>query len=574
MARPIVGNPFENQIPTVSPTASPVDIYVRPNEKSSPFAALADSLSRLERKALPIFAAEEKRRAEAEFAEGQELYAKTRKSIGEAVKAGIIKEGESPYLRKGYRVANLNILSARYAAELNEALVAQKLYTNGNPAAIEEFTQQFYEGFQEKYDFDGFGTTEVADYFLSTASKANEAFRESWKSKHLTYQKEQNYLAFQNEVGSYINSSFLETDSPEVRAVKMSNLGKWVTNKAKEAAVDGMDMSKINKNIIDSVVLSAYEMNDEGILDVLDTIATGTGILGGTATARKAAFDAKSGIATLKQQADDAAAKALVAEQKQQIGNILQGGIEAAFGARAGTEGATEVFKAAIVELSKIGTTEAFSKQTALTNFYDKMIEEGEEERNVDDINYASVQTALRDTDDIGDALDILTSEMIAGRIDKGSSTTLLGLWQNLNKEDPPIKEDFFNAATGVPQVLESFLRTVSSTPLDQMIQADTVLVEGATNEFFSLYTEAIREEAVNGDVAGISNTIRRRIAQQITKELQEIYTNPEALSGAQESIEGIAKERQRLALIEKLKNEIGDETSGAVPDFSKSGSK
>ena len=55
MARPIVGNPFENQIPTVSPTASPVDIYVRPAERTSPFAALADSLSRLERKAVPIF---------------------------------------------------------------------------------------------------------------------------------------------------------------------------------------------------------------------------------------------------------------------------------------------------------------------------------------------------------------------------------------------------------------------------------------------------------------------------------------------------------------------------------------
>ena len=233
MVRPIVGNPFENQIPTVSPTASPVDIYVRPSEKTSPFAALADSLSRLERKALPIFQAEEKRRAEAEFAEGQELYAKTRKSIGDAVKAGVIAEGASPYLRKGYRVANLNVLSARYAAELNEALVAGKLYTNGNPAAIEDFTQKFYADFQEKYDFDGFATTEVADYFLSTASKANEAFRESWKTKHLTYQKEQNYLAFQNEVGSYINSSFLETDTPEVRAVKMSNLGRWVTDKAK-----------------------------------------------------------------------------------------------------------------------------------------------------------------------------------------------------------------------------------------------------------------------------------------------------------------------------------------------------
>ena len=573
MARPIVGNPFENQIPTVSPTASPVDIYVRPAERTNPFAALADSLSRLERKAVPIFKEEEKRRADAEFAEGQELYAKTRKSIGDAVKAGIIREGESPYLRKGYRIANLNVLSARYAAELNESLVARKLFKNGNPAAIEQFTEKFYADFQEKYDFDGFATTEVADYFLSTASKANEAFRESWKSKHLAYQEDQNYLAFQNEVGSFINASFLETDTAERRAVKIANLGKWVTNKAKEAAVDGMDMSKINQNIIDSVVLSAYEMNDEGILDVLDTIATGTGILGGTAAARKAAFDAKTGIATLKQQADDAAAKALAAEQKQQIGNILQDGIQAAFNARAGNAGSTTELGTAIVELGKIGTPEAFSKQTSLTAFYDKMTEEGEDERNVSNIDYAAVQTALRDIDDIGDALDLLTSEMNAGRIDKGSSTTLFGLWQNLNKEDPPIKEDFFNANTGVPQVLENFLRTVSTTPLDQMIQADTVLVERATNEFFSLYTEAIREEAVNGDVVGISNTIRRRIAQQITKELQEIYTKPEALSGAQESLEGIAKERQKLELIEKIKTETGSGTGGSVPDFSGSGS-
>ena len=101
----------------------------------------------------------------------------------------MIDEGASPYLRKGYSVANLNVLSARYAAELNEALVANKLYTNGNPAAIEQFTEKFYADFQQKHGFDGFATTEVADYFLATASKANEAFRESWKTKHLAYQK-------------------------------------------------------------------------------------------------------------------------------------------------------------------------------------------------------------------------------------------------------------------------------------------------------------------------------------------------------------------------------------------------
>mgnify|MGYP007071999882 CR=1 FL=1 len=567
MARPIVGNPFENQIPTVSPTASPVDIYVRPAEKTNPFAALADSLSRLERKAVPIFKEEEKRRADAEFAEGQELYAKTRKSIGDAVKAGIIKQGESPYLRKGYRIANLNVLSARYAAELNEALVARKLFKNGNPAAIEQFTEKFYADFQEKYDFDGFATTEVADYFLSTASKANEAFRESWKSKHLAYQEDQNYLAFQNEVGTYINSSFLETDSPEARAVKMDSLGKWVTNKAKEAAVDGMDMSKINQNIIDSVVLSAYEMNDEGILDVLDTIATGTGILGGTAAARKAAFDAKTGIATLKQQADDAAAKALAAQQKQQIGNILQDGIQASFDARTGNAGSTKTFGAAIVELGKIGTPEAFSKQTSLTAFYDKMTEEGEDERNVSNIDYAEVQSELVEIDDEGEVLDLLTSAMVDGRIDKGSSTTLFGLWQNLNKEDPPIKEDFFNNATGVPQVLADFINTVSSTPLDQMTQADTELVRRAKNDFFQMYADALRENEGDVPIDQLENRIKRRIAQQVVKELQEIYTSVEAISGADEALNEIAIEKETLKLIEQIEKQQTS-TSTAVPNF------
>ena len=568
MARAVVGNPFENQIPTVAPTARPVETFERGVIKSSPFEALANTLSNLERKATPIFQAEEKRRADKEFAEGQELYAKTRKSIGDAVKAGIIDEGASPYLRKGYRIANLNMLSARYASELNEALVAKKLYTNGSPEAIEEFTQKFYDDFQQKYGFEGFATTEVADYFLATASKANEAFRESWRTKHLAYQKDQNYLAFQNEIGSFIDASFLETDTAEARAVKMSNLGRWVTEKAKEAAVDGMDMSKINQNIIDSVVLSAYEMDDENILDVLDTIATGTGILGGTASARKATFDAKLNIATRKQQAEELAAKKLAAEQKQQIGNILQDGIQAAFGARAGTEGATTAFNSAIVELSRIGTTEAFSKQTALTNFYDKMIEEGEDERNVSNIDYASVQTAVIEQDDITEVLEILTTAMVDGRIDKGSSTTLINLWNNLNKEEPPLKEDFFNTATGVPQVLNDFIATVSESPLDQITGADSVLVLQAKNDFYRLYAEAISDEAAGGDIASIPNSKRRRLAQLIIKDLSEIYVNPEATLGAQETLDDIVVEKEALKLAEELESGGTGTGTSSVPDF------
>ena len=543
MARPIVGNPFDNQIPTVAPTARPVDIYEKGVIKKSPFEALANSLTNLERKATPIFQAEEKRRAEEEFAQGQELYAKTRKSIGDAVKAGVIDEGASPYLRKGYRIANLNVLSARYAAELNEALIANKLYTNGNPAAIEQFTEKFYDDFQQKHGFDGFATTEVADYFLASASKANEAFRESWRTKHLAYQKDQNYLAFQNEVGTYIKSSFLETDTAEARAVKMSMLGNWVTNKSKEAAADGMDMSKVNQNIIDSVVLSAYEMNDENILDVLDNIATGTGILGGTTAARKAKYEAATDIATKKQQAEEAQAKALVKQQKQQIGNILQDGIQAAFAARAGTEGAVDKYSDAIVELGKIGTTEAFTKQTALTKFFDTMTAAGLEERNVDDAAYAFVQTRIREIDDAAEALDLLTDAMNSDQITPTQSTTLFNLWEKLNKEDPPVKEDFVDTSTGVPAVRDTFLRTITTDALDEIYGADTLLVQQATFQFEDMYVElAAAKKAEKG--ADLTNYEKRLIAREVVQNLQEIFVTLDAEQQAQDRLDEIEIER------------------------------
>ena len=104
MARPVVGNPFDGQIGTVAPTARAVDTYERGVVKSSPFEALSNTLSNLEKKAIPALQREQARRAEAEYAAGVELYNENRVAIGQAVKDGVIAEGESPYLRKGYRI--------------------------------------------------------------------------------------------------------------------------------------------------------------------------------------------------------------------------------------------------------------------------------------------------------------------------------------------------------------------------------------------------------------------------------------------------------------------------------------
>ena len=79
-----------------------------------------------------------------------------------------------------------------------------------------------------------------------------------------------------------------------VRTIKADNMAKWLNNKAKLAEIDGMDREKVNKTIIDAIVLSAYELKDPDVLDVLDSVVTGTGKLGGSIAAREAVFDARA----------------------------------------------------------------------------------------------------------------------------------------------------------------------------------------------------------------------------------------------------------------------------------------
>lgn len=566
MARPVVGNPFENQIPTVSPTASPVETYVRPAVKKSPFEALANTLSNLERKAVPALQAEEKRRAEREFAEGQELYNKTRKAIGEAVKDGIIAEGESPYLRKGYRIANLNVLSARYANELNNALTARKLYTNGNPAAIEEFTEKFYKDFQEKHQFDSFGATEVAEYFSSSAAKANEAFRSSWKSKHIEYQRQQQYIAFQNEVSTYAEALFLDTDTPEAREVKIANLGQWATSKAREAGLDGMNMAKVNQTITDSIIMSAYEMQDSSILDVLDNVQTGTGTLGGTLATRKAVFDAKGNIAQMIAQQDKAAAAALEAAQQQAIDAAMSSGLVSAFEARSGDPDSLATFERSIIELKRVGTAEAIAKAQSLTNFYDAQTKAGRDERNVDDMLYGEVMVMMHGAETFEEAMDIVTDALNDDSISASQSNTLLNQWDRVNGRNQPDRIDFLDTSTGVPQVIKSFLPTLSKTPMDALTGADALMVQRAEIQFQNEYlVELEKARKTNPD---LTNQDKRNIALQVMESLRRIYVNPEAEQGVRDNLELIQIDRDAADLAAEIEAQTIGTGDGTVPDF------
>ena len=277
MARPVVGNPFDGQIGTVAPTARPVDTYKRGVVNKSPFEALSNTLSNLEKKAVPALQREEQRRANKEFKEGQALYNTNRIAIGEAVKKGLIDEGESPYLRKGYRIAQMNTLGMRYTSELESALERQKLYTSGNPELIEKFVTQFQEKFVANNGMSGFAVSELSEHFGVAAAKSNEVFRQSWRQKHVAWQSAQNYAAFEREVAEATISLFKPEMSDDERKAAMVSFSTWLEAKGAAASTDGMNNGKVLDTILQGVGIAVEQTGQTDILEVFKSTRFGTG---------------------------------------------------------------------------------------------------------------------------------------------------------------------------------------------------------------------------------------------------------------------------------------------------------
>lgn len=475
--RIVVANPFANQISTVGPTARPVDIYKKAQVKTGGFESLSKALDVFNQKALPALGRIEERSAEKEFAQGQELFNKTRTSMGDAVKAGLVEEGASPYLRKGYRVARLNTLGARYADELATALTAQKLYKNGSPEAIEKFTTEFYEEFQEENEFGGFIDTEIAQYFSGTAAKANETFRASWLEKHTAWQKAENYRMMTDEVSTMTSTTFTDSDTPEERVQKTASLVEWLNQKVKDAKIDGMDNAKVNAAIVDSLVLSAYENNDASILDVMNEVITGTGPLGRTKEAREAVIDASEKIATIQERA----AKREILETKRVNKEKMDDAVTQGFAAATFVyEGKTktevdgeqidtqDLFESAVGQLYAIGTTEAIAQAEAMTKYYYAQVKAGEEDRNVDEKIYAEFLVDILDQPNITRATQFVANGLDRGEIDGGQANQLLSFYgRNQTKAGKPRKATYDDSTYGVGKIMKSFQAIIIGNEFD-----------------------------------------------------------------------------------------------------------
>lgn len=563
MARAVVGNPFENQIPTVSPTAQPVDIYQRGVVKSSPFASLAENLSRLSQKADRAFGNVEKRAAEREFAEGQELYNKTRLAIGDAVREGIIDEGESPYLRKGYRVSQLNVLANKYATDLNVALEAQQLYKNGNPAAAAKFSQDFYNKFVEANDLSGFAPTELAEFLTPTTQKANAAFISSWKTKNISWQREQNYIQLQEEIGVYTNSLYDGTPTSEDKKTALST---WIQSKLDGAEANGMDRQKVNKAIVDAVIITALENNDLERLKVLDTIKAGTGFLGDRVDVRKAMLAAENTIQSAKAAKAALELRQEAADIKEKRGVYVTGALAAAIDVRnALTEedrqNAQGVLDKAILQLGALGLNgdqESANAARVAINFFDTMKKYADDETKVDEAASAQAFSEIIRSKSYEEALLAGIRAMENGDLTVNEAS---GLVDRVNRR---LKAGFIAEDMDTPRhpakiSLDLLINTATSKITESFLKFNVTMSEEATASIIAPLKEKIYDEYSQAymdwkydfkDKEGrLPNAGEARIQSKIIKtELAQSFVDPTIETTLQETLKQIATDRAGIA--------------------------
>ena len=562
MARPVVGNPFDGQIGTVAPTARPVDTYERGVVRKSPFEALSRTLNNLEKKAVPALQREEARRAEAEYSEGVELYNSNRISMGQAVKDGLIEEGESPYLRKGFRISHLNTMSARYADELQNDLISKKLYTNGNPAAIEDYTTKFYEEFQQNNGMTEYRDTEVAEFFSGAAAKANETFRTSWNTKHVAWQAAANYAAWSNEVSAYTATLFQEDDTPEVRLVKQEQLSTWLTGKVQQADVDGMNRAKVSKTVVDSIIMTAYENDDLQMLDILDNVVTGTGIIGHSVETRERIFNAEGNIAANIARTDKAAATQIENQNKaarQQLTGMIAFSArgdrlssDPAVAAQAEQDIDNALYK--LAEMSNAGVAGASEDYRTLSNYVETMRNAEQDEVDAANADQQVVLDEQADQQHLADVLDfeqeILKFDNVTAAIDfaqRAKSTgdidltemnSALARWTQVKTEAPEAALHILQATSAASRVRKIFITGLGLTSeLGDFNGANGILKSNAELEFNHTYTSDLAEaRAEKGST--LTQQEQYQLAIRVSEKLTPLHVNQSILGIANDAIE------------------------------------
>jgi len=280
-------------LPSISPTASPVDTFIRPSQPKGDrrLLELAGAWSEVQ-PGLTQFANERVAvNNEGLTEEGRKAALANKAQFKEAVQSGQIPAGASPWFKVGYERQKATRTALEYDQAMKAAYSGTNLSDNDDPKAISTFMADFTTKWMEANP-DAKSNPEFGSIFSVMGAKSQDALQ----TIHAVERTKRIEEGLIDDTGFMLRATL--DNSVDLLGNRNPTLGADLAQLVDDQVAVGLSGPMANKLVADEVIRKAVEEGDITLLDVLDDVPSGSGTVGKVGYVRDAVSQARDQIAS------------------------------------------------------------------------------------------------------------------------------------------------------------------------------------------------------------------------------------------------------------------------------------
>ena len=278
-------------LPTVQPTARPVDTFITPSapKQDIRLLELAKAWSEVQ-PGLTKFTQERIAHSnELDAEEGRKSALANKAQFKDAVNKGVIPAGASPWFRVGYERQKATRTSVEYDQAMREAYEKTDLVNSDDPNAVSQWMAEFTKGFLESNP-DAQSNPEFGRTFQVMGAKSQDSLH-SFHAAARTKKIEEDAAADT----AFMLGAALDK-SVDLLGNRNPNLGEELATIVSERVANSLPGPMANKLVADAVIRKAVAEGDVTILDLLEEVPSGSGTVGQIGYVKDAVSAAKDQI--------------------------------------------------------------------------------------------------------------------------------------------------------------------------------------------------------------------------------------------------------------------------------------
>lgn len=286
-------------LPTVRPTASPVDTFHRSMApiRDTRLAQIAGAFSDIQPGLSKFLNERQEVQNDKSIAEGFAKAQASKLKFKEAVQKGLIPAGANPWYRVGWERQDAQVASLQYDEDLKAAYASSGLSQAKDSAKVQAFVADFTKKWHESHP-ENQENAEFTRIFAGAAAQSHEALANQHASD-LVQKIEADVIqntALQLDHTLEKDGGLLGSYSPSI--------GDSLAEVVKVQIDNGLDGRTANKLVAESVIRQAVTDGDINTLDILMDVPSGSGTVGQIGWVKDAVAQARDQIAQRKNHND------------------------------------------------------------------------------------------------------------------------------------------------------------------------------------------------------------------------------------------------------------------------------